>query len=174
VLSLTRAAVIREETIEDADGIREVNACAFLRPNEGRLIDRLREDGLIVVSLVATVDRQIIGSAVFSDLPIVTAAGIIEAAALAPIAVKPEHQHRGIGSALVREGLRLCKERGKDAVIVLGDPVYYARFGFSSELAKGIIGRYSGPHWMAIELNEGILRVVEGRVTYSEAFAEVE
>ncbi len=165
---------LREETPDDVHAIREVHAAAFGRSAEGRLVDRLRNDGLVVASIVAVVNTQVVGSIVFSALPIQTRAGRIESVALAPMAVMPEHQHRGIGTTLLDEGLRICKQRGKAAAIVLGHPSFYRRFGFSSDAAKGIKGPYSGPAWMVLELIEGTMRDIEGTVTYPDAFAEVD
>ncbi len=167
--------IVREELPADIDGIRAVHAAAFARPNEGRLVDRLRSAGLIVTSVVAVVDQRVVGSVVFSSLPISTISGAIEATALAPIAVESQHRQRGIGTALVEKGLHLCESRGSAAVVVLGDPSYYRRFGFCSELAERIASPYSGePAWMALELARGALNGVHGRVTYPDAFSEVD
>ncbi len=103
-----------------------------------------------------------------------TDSSTIEAAALAPIAVSPDYRGAGIGAALIREGLRICKAHGKDVVLVLGDPRYYVRFGFSAERATAIASAYSGPSFMALELTPGVLRGVSGSVTYPSAFDDVE
>lgn len=166
--------LIREETSADIDAIRAVNRAAFVRPNEGRLVDLLRSDGLITVSLVAVAEDRVVGSVVFSHLPISTPTGAIDAVALAPVAVVPQHQRRGVGTALIKGGLRICKERGRAAAFVLGDPSYYARFGFLTEPAKSIASKYSGPAWQVLELTEGALHAVAGSVTYPAAFEEVE
>jgi putative acetyltransferase len=141
---------------------------------EARLIERLRDEGHIAVSLVAVEDRRVVGNVVFSHLSIVSDASTIEAAALAPLAVSREHQRLGIGSALVREGLRVCKAQGKDVVLVLGDPSYYVRFGFSVERATGIASKHAGLSFMALELTPNALRHATGTVTYPSAFDEVE
>ena len=86
------------------------------------------------------------------------------------MAVIPQRQRRGIGSALVRRGLGVCRERGKSIVVVLGHPAYYGRFGFSTELAKNLRGPYSGNAWMALELIPGALKGVKGIVRYPKAF----
>jgi len=106
----------------------------------------------------------------FSELPIETGQGLIDAVSLAPLAVNPICQRQGIGSALVRQGLEHCRERGKPIVVVLGHPGYYPRFGFSAELAKKLHGPFSGEAWMALELRDGALDDVEGTVRYPEAF----
>jgi putative acetyltransferase len=86
------------------------------------------------------------------------------------MAVIPQCQRRGIGSALVRRGLELCRERGKSIAVVLGHPGYYPRFGFAAELAKNLGGPYAGDAWMALELVPGALDGVKGTVQYPKAF----
>jgi putative acetyltransferase len=164
--------IIREEVLDDAPFIRAVHDGAFGRSSEGRLVDRLRDDGLMATSTVALAGNRIVGSAVFSRLVLETSAGVIRSVALAPVAVVPEFQRAGFGTALIREGIRLCKVRGECATFVLGDPGYYERFGFSQKLAERIDSIYSGPHWMALELTDGAL-ANPGRVTYPSAFEEV-
>src|SRR5438270_801927 len=114
-------AVIRAETKGDETTIREVNRMAFGRDDEGRLVDALRAGGHARVSLVAEEGGRVIGHILFSELPIVTARGVVEALALAPLAVIPNFQRQGNGSALVREGLKACREQGHRIVVVVGD-----------------------------------------------------
>jgi putative acetyltransferase len=128
-------AVFRAETYGDETTIREVNRMAFGRDDEGRLVDALRARGHARVSLVAEEGGRLIGHILFSELPIVTARGVVEALALAPLAVIPDFQRQGNGSALVREGLKACREQGHRIVVVVGDP------GFYPDCAK-----WHGPH----------------------------
>jgi len=123
-----------------------------------------------VLSLVAVEESNIVGHILFSDLLIETEHAVLHAVSLAPMAVIPQYQRRGIGSALVRRGLEVCRERGKSIAVVLGHPAYYPRFGFSAELAKNLRGPYSGDAWMAVELIPGALDGVKGTVRYPEAF----
>src|SRR5712691_7122585 len=95
--------VVREEIAADYDAIRELNRIAFGGSDEAEIVDRLRSTGIVVASLVAIENDEIVGHIMFSDLPIETDQGIIEAVSLAPIAVHPNCQHRGIGSALMRQ-----------------------------------------------------------------------
>ena len=162
--------MVREETPEDHDGSRRVNRLAFGGEGEAMLVDRLRADGLVITSLVAVEGAQVVGHILFSELPVETETGILCAAALAPMAVLPEWQKRGVGTALVRRGLEVCRERGKTVVIVLGRPGYYPRFGFSAELARSLRGPFPGDSWMALELTPGALAGVSGTVRYPEAF----
>lgn len=165
--------IVRLETDADAPAIGELVADVFQSPAEPRLIERLRDEGHILVSLMALAGRRVIGNVVFSRL-FITAGREIAAAALAPLAVHRDYQRHGIGSALVKEGLRICRDRGIDAVLVLGDPQYYVRFGFSPELAAGIASRYAGPSFMAIELTPGVLTNAKARVTYPGPFDDLD
>ena len=94
----------------------------------------------------------------------------VPALALAPMAVRPDRQRRGVGSALVRSGIALARDRDWRAVIVLGHQGYYPRFGFSAALAQPLKAPFSGDAFMALELAPGALRGEEGRVTYAPAF----
>jgi putative acetyltransferase len=164
---------IRDETTADREAIREVNRRAFGGEAEAWLVDRLRDDGLVVASLVAVDAGSIVGHVLFSDLPIETPVGVVPAAALAPLAVVPERQRQGIGSALVRRGLGVCRERGRAAVVVLGHPGYYPRFGFAADLARSLRAPYAGEAFMALELEPGSL-AGGGIVRYPDAFSLVD
>lgn len=165
---------IREERPEDIKAVREINRLAFGQDAEARLVDRLRADGLVITSLVAVEGDRIIGHILFSELPIETDSTVIRGAALAPMSVVPSHQKQGIGSSLVREGLEECQRRGVGVVIVLGHLEYYPRFGFSAEKAKCIGSKYSGTHFMAVELVPHVLDGVVATARYPPAFAEVD
>jgi putative acetyltransferase len=162
--------VVREEIPEDYEAIRNLNRLAFGGNEEAELVDRLRSTGIVLVSLIAVECDEIVGHILFSDLPIETDQGGIDAVSLAPMSVSPKYQRQGIGSGLVRRGLEICRERGKAIVVVLGHPGYYPRFGFSAELAKNLHGPFSGEAWMALELSNGALDNVKGIVRYPEAF----
>jgi putative acetyltransferase len=162
--------IIRVETNEDHAAIRDVHRRAFGQEDEGRLVDALRSEGYSRLSLAAAQGDQIVGHILFSELAIVTDRALVGALALAPLAVVPECQRRGIGSALVREGLALARSAGHRIVIVLGHPGYYPRFGFSTALAGPLRSRYSGPSFMALELEADALDGVAGEVRYPPPF----
>jgi putative acetyltransferase len=162
--------VVREETPEDLEAIREVNRQAFGQEDEARLVDALRDSGYVRLSLVAEEGGRIVGHVLFSDLPIVTPAVALHALALAPVAVVPNRQRQGIGSRLVREGLRACAAEGHSVVVVLGHADYYPRFGFSSRLAERLKSPLAGPVFMALELVPGALADVVGQVRYPPPF----
>ncbi len=162
---------IRPEDSADHDAIQHVNRVAFGQDDEARLVDALREGGFVRVSLVAERAGQVVGHILFSDLPILTEAGTVPALALAPMAVLPELQNQGIGSALVQQGLEACRQQGHRVVVVLGHAHFYPRFGFSPKLAAHLESPFSGSDsFMAVELVPGALDGVVGRVQYPPPF----
>lgn len=165
---------VRAEEAGDEDAICAVNDSAFgNKDKEGRLVGLLREQGLVRVSVVAIEEGEVIGHALFSAIQVVHDGEAVEALALAPVAVAPAHQRRGIGSALIREGLERCREAGHTACFVLGHKEYYPRFGFSNELAEPFECVYAGEHFMALELVPGALEHLRGEVRYSSPFSEL-
>jgi putative acetyltransferase len=167
--------IIRPEALPDRAAVRGVNRAAFEGNAEADLVAHLHADGDVLCSFVAEIDGCVVGHILFSRLPIALERGlVITAAALAPLAVLPARQRKGIGTALVHHGLAHCRERGIPAVVVLGDPHYYGRFGFSAELASGLQTPWSGPHLMAIELVVGSLDNGRGSPRYAPAFAALE
>jgi putative acetyltransferase len=163
--------IIRPESTADLEAIRSVNRLAFGQDDEARLVDALRDGGFVRVSLVAEQEGRIVGHILFSDLPIITEDGTVAALALAPMAVLPELQNQGIGSALVQKGLEACRQRGHGVVVVLGHAHFYPRFGFSPKLAAHLESPFSGSDsFMAVELVAGALAGVAGRVLYPPPF----
>ena len=135
---------------------------------EAALIAGLREHGDVIVELVAFEGDELVGHILFSHVIDEPYTGTI--VGLAPMCARVGHQKKGIGSALVRAGLDLCRARGVKAVIVLGDNEYYGRFGFSAALAEGIACAFAGPHFQALELEPGALRGTT-RVDYAPVFS---
>jgi putative acetyltransferase len=166
----TNTMSIRSEVELDFPRIREVNSRAFGRDDEADLVDRLRADGDVIKSLVALQMGKVVGHILFSKLPIERGDRIIAAAALAPMAVDPDHQGQGIGSLLVMRGIDSMRRRDIAAIVVVGEPGYYERFGFRAALAAAIEAPYSGESFMALELEEGVL-AAGGRARYPAAFA---
>ena len=160
---------VRPEGDGDFGAIRTVNREAFGSEAEADLVDALRADGDAALSLVAESDSDVIGHILFSNLPIRTSSRDVAAVALAPMSVLPRWQRRGVGTALVRCGLDRCREARLEAVVVLGHPTYYPRFGFSAHLAGPLQAPFSGPAFMALELVPGALNA-GGVVRYPGAF----
>jgi putative acetyltransferase len=163
---------VRPETPADHATIHEINARAFGRDDEARLVDALRasEHFITDLSLVAEADGPVIGHILFTRIQIRTAADLVPALALAPLAVHPDWQRRGIGSRLVREGLDACRRLSHRIVIVVGHPTYYPRFGFTSARTFGLQSPYHDAAFMAHELVPGALRDVQGTVEYPPVF----
>lgn len=132
---------IRVEIPANFTALREVNRKAFGREAEADLVDALRENGKFVLSLVALLDDQVVGHILFTDL----LGSTQRMAGLAPMAVLPECQHRGIGRALVRTGLEYLHEQSYDAVVVLGHKDYYPMFGFRPAANLGIRTQFDVP-----------------------------
>lgn len=163
---------IRPETLADFNAIHEVNRLAFGQDAEADLVDGLRAGGFVRLSLVAEGDGQIVGHILFSRVTIIAETGVIEALALAPMAVLPTHQRRGIGTRMVDEGLRACREAAHRIVVVLGHSAFYPRFGFSASLAVPLASPFGGgDSWMAMELEPGMLAGVVGRVEWTGPFS---
>lgn len=162
--------VIRERVAGDDAGIAAVVTAAFGSPAEAALIEALRNDGDMVHEVVALAESAIVGHIAFSRLNVTTGSETLRAAALAPLAIAPSRQHQGIGDAITRRALAELRDRGYELAVVLGHPAYYARFGFSSLLAKLLDAPYSGEAFMALELKPGALAALRWKVTYAKAF----
>ena len=168
---------VRAERPDDVAAIRRVHDAAFGGPAEGRLVDALRGAGCFApdLSLVAvTADGEVVGHVLFGTIAVEVDGRDVPAVALAPLAVLPVHQRTGIGTLLVQEGLRRLALLDCSAVIVVGDPAYYGRFGFSQALAAPLASPYAGPHQQALELSVGVLSGARGgRVSYPAPFSAV-
>ena len=155
---------IRAEAAGDREAVRRLLLGAFPTSGEARLVERLREDGDAVLSLVAVEARAVIGHVLFSRLR-----APASALALAPLAVRADRQRQGIGARLVEDGLERAKREGWRAVIVMGDPAYYGRFGFRPETVRGMASPYAGPALMGLALAGGGLS--GPRIEHAPAFA---
>ena len=165
---------IRTERECDWEGVYKINASAFESPAEAKLVNALREQAHPLISLVAEEEGDVIGHILFSP---VTLDGHTDfkIMGLAPMAVLPDWQGKGIGSALVREGLARCKEMGYAAVVVLGHPAYYPHFGFVPASRFGINSEYDAPDeaFMVLELVPGALSGRSGMARFHKAFEDI-
>jgi putative acetyltransferase len=168
---------IRAERSGDEEAIRQINDAAFKGDNESKLVDAIRNSELFVpeLSLVAVAEGKLIGHILLSIVYINSDEGEIPTLALAPMAVVPEQQNKRIGSMLVEEGLKKAKDQGFEHAVVLGHPEFYPRFGFVSASTKGIEAPFPVPDevFMAIELKEGSLDQIKGKIVYPPAFDKV-
>lgn len=165
---------IRAENDRDRESVRGIHLAAFETPSEADLVDALRAQAEPVISLVAENDGQIVGHIMFSPVSLSNHPDC-RVMGLAPMAVAPAHQRKGTGSALIRAGLDQCSQLGFVAVVVLGHPEYYPRFGFSPASRFGIDSEYDVPDevFMAMELTPGALGGKSGRVKFHRAFDNV-
>ena len=162
---------IRSEEPQDRAAVRAVNLAAFDTPAEADLVDALRASAAPLISLVAELDRGVIGHILFSPVSLREHVEL-SLTGLAPMAVAPEHQRKGVGSALVRAGLERCVHAGYDAVVVVGHPAFYPRFGFIPGGRFALRCEYDVPDdvFMVCELTRGALRDVAGVVRYHAVF----
>lgn len=163
---------IREEKAGDEPGIRDLNTAAFGRLVEARIVDALRESCPDLVSLVAVHGDRVVGHIFFSPATVESGpAGMC----LAPLAVLPDCQRRGIGSALMERGIAVLRERGCPFVIVYGHPAYYQRFGFERASAHGIASHLPDvpdDAFMVLALDAGAMAGVAGVVRHRVEFDE--
>jgi putative acetyltransferase len=165
---------IRPEASDDYQAIRIVNDLAFGQGNEASLIEELRKnpDFISQLSLVAEIRGEIAGHILFFPVRIDHGPESHMSLALAPMAVRPDSQRRGIGGRLITAGLERARALGYNSVLVLGHPAYYPRFGFVPASKWGIKTLYEVPDeaFMAVELVTDGLKGVRGTVAYPKEF----
>ncbi len=167
---------IRPFTAGDADSVSAVHRRAFGgRTDESRIVQRLHDADKAVVSLVAVENDRIVGHVLFSPTSVENRGENLKLAGLAPVGVLPENQNEGVGSLLIQYGLPECRDAGIDAVVVLGDPGYYSRFGFERASEYGLGNEYGADEgFMVKPLTEGALDDADGIVTYQPEFQQDE
>lgn len=168
-------STIRTVTAEDHPAIRRVVESAFGQPGEADLVEALRKHAHPHISLVAVSDGVVVGHIFFSPVSIESEGDAFSAMGLAPLAVLPHYQNKGIGSELVTAGLKACKLLGHDVVVVLGHAHYYPRFGFVPASRLGIRSEYdvADDVFMVAELTKGALRGRKGLVKYHPEFSKL-
>jgi putative acetyltransferase len=167
---------VRTERPQDQARVFEVHRLAYGRTGEAELVEKLRREEPRCISLVAADEELVVGHIFFTPVAIERAGGSQRALGLGPLGVVPERQDEGIGSRLVEGGLEACRRAGHRAVVVLGFPPFFTRFGFEP-----------AHHWrlhhpdtlmrdafMALELVPGALRGGGGVVKYHPLFAGLE
>jgi putative acetyltransferase len=153
----------------DRTAIDHVHIVSFPTPDEARLVEALRANGRLFLSLVAVDAEGIVGHVAFSPVTVSGAGGGV---GLAPLAVLPSFRRRGIGAALVREGLVHAERAGFHFVVVLGEPTYYSRFGFLPAARWALRDEYEGGDaFQALELRPAAVPADGGLVRYAPEFA---
>jgi predicted N-acetyltransferase YhbS len=165
---------IRKETPDDFEAITEINNLAFHQKQEGELIENLRKKAEYIpeLSLIAIYENKTVGHILYFPITIVADKSVIATLSLAPMAVLPDYQKKGVGGALITAGLKKAKELGFNSVVVLGHPEYYHRFGFRKASEWGIKEPFGVPDevMMAIELKEGGLGSGGGMIDFPKEY----
>jgi len=155
--------------------VRAIVTRAFGREDEARIVDRLRGKADPQGALVALCEGRVVGHALLGPVAIRGAGGETAAFALAPLAVDPDFQGQGVGSALVRAGIDAAGDLGEQVIFVLGEPAFCVRFGFEPAARHGL--RFPSPvpeeAFMVLELETGALGGRRGEVIYPAAFSSV-
>jgi putative acetyltransferase len=154
---------IQNENPQHHQAVNDILLACFQQEAESKLVAALRDNGKVILSLVPLQDDEVVGHVMFT--PVTTSpSSETKGLGLAPLAVKPEFQKQGIGSQLVRVGLRACTEFGYDYVVLLGNPKYYHRFGLQNEYGVD-------DEFMALELVKDCLRRARMLVKYEIKFS---
>ena len=162
----TGVVALRGEEFRDATQIRDLLNVSFPGQGEPLLVDRLRSDGDLVLSLVAEDAGVVVGYVAFSRL-LVEGETPFRAVALAPLAVYPEYQQQGIATRLIQEAHACLAAIGETLSVVLGEPGYYGRFGYSNRRVERFSSDYQSPYLMALSFGSA---PSEGRLVYPAAF----
>ena len=156
--------------------VYDIHRAAFPTSAEADLVDRLRANGRAVISLVVRDADRLVGHVLFSPVTIhelaVGGAAVAHGLGCAPLAVLPAFQRRGIGTALMAAGLERCRLKDTPLVVVLGDPAYYARFGFEPASHYRLESEYNaGDAFQVLVLKPDGLPAQGGLVRYAQEFA---
>lgn len=165
---------IRKETAADIEAVFEINRSAFPTEEEAQLVNRLRETASPLISLVAEGEQEIIGHILFTPVTLDSDTNLF-LMGLAPMAVNPARQNKGVGSLLARAGIEECRAIGAAGLVVLGHPKYYSRFGFSPSANFGIKSKYDGAPevFMVLELSAEVFAGKAGVISYHPSFARL-
>ena len=165
--------MIRPATQEDAAGIRAVHLAAFPTGAEAGLVEALAREGAAIVSLVEARQGEIVGHILLSRMTVSGDGRPLRAQGLAPVGVLPGFQGGGIGAGLIEAALTIARAIGEDLVFLLGEPDYYARFGFSAATAAPFASPYAGPWFVALALQPGFPPPTAGEAAYARAFSDL-
>lgn len=167
--------IIRPETVADRAAVRNVVLAAFGRSAEADLVDSIRSSDVCVpdLSLVAETDGSVVGHILFTHVTLNNeTSGLL---GLGPVAVIPDVQGKGVGNALIREGIKKAASLGYDGIVLVGNPRYYGRYGFAPASRFGLRSafRVLDDVFQAMPLQPGGLDGLNGTVRYSPEFDSV-
>jgi len=163
---------IRTEKKTNIEKIWQINVKAFETELEANLVNTIRSSGISNISLVYEENNELVGHIFLTPVKLIGDTSGLRLMGLGPIAVKPKDQNKGIGSSLVKAGIQQCLNKGYDAIVVLGHPNYYPKFGFVPSVRYGIKSEYEVPEevFMVLGLKENALKGKKGIVKYHKAF----
>ena len=164
---------VRPESGDDVEAIHAVHLAAFPTSVEAELVRALRADGDSEISLVAEQGGDIVGHVMLSRMSATGDGRAYRALGLGPVAVRPGTQGGGVGSELIRSALTIAGTLGEEIVFVVGEPDYYARFGFSAAAAAPFASPYAGPYFMALWLRSDFDSPAAGSADYAAAFGRL-
>jgi Predicted acetyltransferase len=162
--------IIRDEEPKAIEQMRAILRFTFPTEAESKLVDKLRANGKVIISLVAATASEVLGHILFSPVS-TTPSNDAEAIGLAPFAVRPDFQSQGIGSQLICEGLQRCKDLDFDYCVELGNPKYYSRFGFQKASIYGLQNEYEVDDEFMVHIFSG--GGPSGLLQYAPEFAEL-
>ena len=171
-MNLNDKITIRPETKNDIDIISEINTQAFGRPNEADIVNLMRDQKFLPISLVAEQRNNVVGHIAFTSLFVQKHPHPSRAMGLAPLAVLPSYQGMGIGALLVRFGLDACILEGADIVMVFGYTNYFSCFGFQPAGKYDLIFEKTGfdSEFLGMEIKKEMIDRYSGKVMFHPAF----
>ncbi|MBB3763111.1 GNAT family N-acetyltransferase [Sphingomicrobium lutaoense] len=165
---------VRLARAEDREAIDHVLRAAFEAPDEARLVEKLEDAGDAAVSLVAEQDGAVVGHVLLSRMQASADGRPVTAMAVGPLAVLPDRQRRGVGERLMKAAIMAARQLEVEILFLLGEPDYYARFGFSCRAAQAFESPYGGPYWQALAIDERLADAHSGTAVHAPAFAMFE
>ncbi|WP_257348709.1 GNAT family N-acetyltransferase [Pseudalkalibacillus decolorationis] len=168
--------ILRTEKLKDHEDVYKLNSIAFEnREDEPQLVERIRlsEEFIPELSIVAEENNEIVGHILLSEAKVINEQEEHKVIVLAPVAVKPSYQKQGIGTKLIEEGLKRCKDLGYGLILLIGHPTYYPRFGFKPARDYGLELKQfdvADEVFMVCEIIKGELDRVEGELIYPKTF----
>ena len=161
--------MIRKSKQTDIDKIAKLMHESFSSEAESNLVRKLFSGEDILVNLVYQSSDQILGNIIISKIKMHPDVGLF-CGGVGPLAVRPSHQFKGIGSQLMKAAIIECSNLGVDALFVLGDPNYYKRFNF--EVSK-IRSDYNAKNFQELQLTGNCLNDLQAKISYAEAFSTI-